>query len=160
MRPLRIGFVQAGHRVHAVLAVPFKDLLHALARKAVAGKLLRRDRAFAQPVPAPAVTFVGVGGFLEAVTAQRVQHLVLNRLNRRRKIGNEMVRIGIEADDGRVREKRGDVLIRFVRREDFVVHARQEILLKAADGFRRAENRPARCAPGRISPARGCVSGL
>ncbi len=134
------GFVQARHRVHAVAAVPFEDLRHPLARKTVAGKLFLGDRAFPQPVPAPAVTFVGVGGFLKTVTAQRVQHLVLNRFNRRRKIGNEMVRIGIEADDGRVRQKRRDVLVRTVRREDFVIHARQKILLEAADGFRRARH--------------------
>ena len=51
-----------------------------------------------------------------------------------------MVRIGIEADNGRVRQKRRDVIVRTVRAKNPVVHARQKILLKAADGLRRARH--------------------
>ena len=118
-------------------AIPFQDLSHPLARKAVADELFLGDGAFPQPVPSPAVAFVGVGGLLKAVTAQHVQHLALNRLHRRRKIGNQMVRVGIEADDDRIGQKRGDVLVRPLRAEDFVIHARQKIRLKTANGRRR-----------------------
>ena len=84
--PAANRLVQAGHRVHAIPAVPVEDLLHALERKTVAGEFIRRQCSFPQPMPPPAITLVGVGGVLEAVAAQRVQHLVLDGLDRRRKI--------------------------------------------------------------------------
>src|ERR1035437_2546422 len=92
-------------------------------------------------MPSPAVTLVGIGGFLKAMAPQRVQHRVLDRLDPRRKVGDQMMRVGIEADDGRVRQKRRDALVRAVRAENLVVHARQQIRLKTADGLRRARNR-------------------
>ncbi len=94
-------------------------------------------------MPPPAITFVGIGGVLETVAAQRVQHLVLDGLNRRRKIRNQVMRVGVEADDGRVRQKTRDVFLRTLRAENLVVHARQKIPVKTANGLRRAQNGPA-----------------
>src|SRR5450759_203173 len=91
-------------------------------------------------MPSPAITFVGIGGVLETVAAQRVQHLVLDGLNRRRKIRNQVMRVGVEADDGRVRQKARDVFIRTLRAENLFVHARQKIPVKTADGLRGAQN--------------------
>ena len=50
------------------------------------------------------------------------------------------MRVGVEADNGRVRQKARDVFIRPLRAENLVVHARQKIRLKTADGFRGAQN--------------------
>ena len=78
-----------------------------------------------------------MGGFLKTKTAQRVQHLVLNGFDGRRKIGNEMLRVRIKADHRHVTKKTGDVSVGFLREENLVVHAWQKVLLKPADGFRR-----------------------
>ena len=91
-------------------------------------------------MPAPAVTFVGIGGLLKTVAAERVQRLVLNLLNGRRKIGNQMMRFGVETDNRGVGKKRGDGLVRALRAENLVVNARHEVMLEAADGFRRARD--------------------
>ena len=133
-----------------MLSVPFENLRHAFARKTVVTELRRGDGTLAQPMPAPPITFISVGGLLKTLASQRVQHPALDRLDGRRKVGDQMMRIGIEADDGRVRQKRRDGLIRTVRGENLVVHARQIILLKPADGFRRAQHRlpdPVRVEP-------------
>src|ERR1017187_840093 len=50
------------------------------------------------------------------------------------------MRVGVEADDGRVRQKTRDVFIRTLRAENLVVHARQKIPGKTADGLRGAQN--------------------
>ena len=138
--PAADRLIKAGHRVHALLAVPVKDLPYALARKAVAREMFLRNCSFPQPMPSPAITFVGIGGVLETVAAQRVQHLVLDGLNRRRKIRNQVMRVGVEADGGRVRQKTRDVFIRTLCAENLVVNARQKIPVKTADGFRGAQN--------------------
>ena len=51
---------------------------------------------------APTIAGIGIGRVLKGVTSQRVEHLVLNRLNRGRKIRNEMVGVGIETNHDRV----------------------------------------------------------
>ena len=141
--PAAHDLVQSGHRVHAVPAVPAEDLLHPFAGKTVAGEFFRRQRPFPQPVPSPAITLVGVGGVLKTIAAQSVQHLVLDALNRGWKIRNQVMGIGVEADNGRIRQEAGDVFIRTVRLENLFVHARQKVLPEAADGFRGAQDGPA-----------------
>jgi len=68
--------------------------------------------------------------YLEPVTAQRVQNFVLNRFDGGRKIGDEMVRIGIETDHDRAGEEFRQLVIRTPGFENLVVNPRQEILLK------------------------------
>src|ERR1039458_8887547 len=50
------------------------------------------------------------------------------------------MRVGVETDNGRVRQKTRDVFIRTLRAENLVVHARQKIPVKTADGLRGAQN--------------------
>jgi len=64
--------------------------------KAIADKGLRRDRSFAQPVATPAIALVGIRGVLKTVAAQRVQHAVLDDFDGGRKIGDVVMRIGVE----------------------------------------------------------------
>ena len=117
------GFIQGGHGVHAALAVDFEGFPHAVNREAVADELGGGEGAFAQPVAAPAIAFVGVGGVLKAVAAQGMEDLVLNDLDGGRKIGDVMVRIGIEADNGGVGEKAGEQLLGGMAGEEGVVDA-------------------------------------
>jgi len=63
-----------------------------------------------------------------------VQHHALDRLDGRGEIGDQMMRIGIEADDRRVARKVAMLSSNCAAAENLVVHARQEILLKSADG--------------------------
>jgi hypothetical protein len=98
------------------------------------------QRAFPHPVPAPPVTLVRVGGVLEAVTAQRVQHFVLDRLDGGREIRDQMVRVAVQADHHGVAEECGELFIRAAHREQVVVHARQKILLETANGTGGAED--------------------
>ena len=109
--PAADDLVQAGDGVAAVLPVPGQRLVHLRSREAVADELIGRDGAFPQPMPAPAIAFVGVGGVLKAVAAQRVQHLVLDRLDGRREVGDQVVRVGIEADHHRVGQELGDLVV-------------------------------------------------
>jgi hypothetical protein len=51
-----------------------------------------------------------------------------------------MVRVGIQADHDCFRKKPRNPLIRSARVENIPVHTWQEVLLKAADGFRRAKD--------------------
>ena len=91
-------------------------------------------------MPAPAIAFVSVGGVLKAIAAQRVQHLVLDSLDRGWEIRDQVVGVGIEAHHHGVGQELGDFVIRAVGREDSLVDAGGEVLAKAADGFSRAEN--------------------
>src|ERR1039457_3479717 len=50
------------------------------------------------------------------------------------------MRVGVETDNGRVRQKTRDVFIRTLCAENLVVHARQKIPVKTADGLRGAQN--------------------
>ena len=135
--------VQPGDGVAAALPVPFERLLHRRAWKAVPGEFIGRDRAFPQPMAAPPIAGVGIGSILEAITAQGMQHLVLDGLDRRREIGDQVMRIRIEANHDGVGEELSDLVVRAVGLEDLVIDVRQEILRKTADRFRRVEDRPA-----------------
>ncbi len=130
----------------SALPIPFHRALHLICGKAIADKFVRRDRPFAQPMPAPAITRVRIGSVLEAVTAQRVQYFVLNRFNGRREVRDEMVGIGIQTDHHGLGEEFRQVVIRAPGIKDPVVDSGQEL--------------PAGCGQGRTSPARDCAFGL
>ncbi len=133
-------FVQAGDGVDAAGAIPLEHLAHGRVRETVADERFLRDRAFAQPMAAPTITGVSIGRVLETVTAQHVQDGVLDHLDGRREIGDEMVLVGIEADDDGIGEKPGEGFIGVPRREKFLVDAGEAILLEAADGLAGAED--------------------
>jgi len=135
-------FVEAGHGVAAALPIPRQRLLHPRPREAVAGELVRRDGAFPQPVTAPPVAFVGVGGVLEAVAAQRVEDFVLDDFDGGREIGDQVVRVGVQAHDHRVGQKPGDGILAAVRRKEGFIDAGDAILFEAADGSGGVEDRP------------------
>jgi hypothetical protein len=67
---------------------------------------------------------------------------VLDGLDGGREVGDQMVRVRIEADDNGVGKKLSYLVIAAVRVEDGLVNAGNEILPKTANGFRRAENGP------------------
>jgi len=69
-------------------------IAHALARKALPRNAPAKSLLHAANA-APAITFVGIGGVLEPVAAQRVQHLVWMDSSSR-KIRNQVVRVGVE----------------------------------------------------------------
>jgi hypothetical protein len=91
-------------------------------------------------MPSPAVTGVSIGSVLESVTSQRVDHLILDFLNRRRKIGDKMVRIRIETDNHSVGKELGDFFVAAVSFENLIVNAGQEVLIESADGFGGVKN--------------------
>src|SRR3954465_13548470 len=103
------------------LAIPCERLFHGTLWKTIPGKFIRWERAFSQPMSSPTIAGIGICGILKTVAAQRVKHLVLDGFNRRRKIRNEMVRIGVQADDNGIGEKSGDLFIRAVCLEKLVV---------------------------------------
>src|ERR1041385_88694 len=139
--PAPDDLVQTRHRAAPALMVPEQRVQHLRRGKAIPDNLFRRDGALAQPMPAPAITRVGVGGVLEAITAQRMKHLVLDRLDGGREIRDQVMRIGIEADHHGLSEEPGDFVIGAVGLEDFVVDAGPKILPETAQRFGRAQER-------------------
>jgi len=133
-------FVQAGDSVDAARFIPFQDLVHRRVRETVADERFLRDRAFTQPMAAPTIAGVGIGGALETVAAQDVQDGVLDHLDRRREIGDEMMLVGIETDDDGIGQERGERFVGVPSGEKFFVDAGQAILLEAADGLAGFEN--------------------
>src|ERR1041385_2263550 len=69
-------------------------------------------------------------------------HFVLNDFNRRRESGNQMMRVGIEADNDGIGQKLGDFFIGALPLEKVLVDAGQKILLEPADGFRSPRDGP------------------
>src|SRR5207249_535573 len=67
----------------------------------------------------------------------------LNYFNRGREISNEVMGIGIEANNHGIGKELGDSLIASVRVEDRFIDAGQKVLAKAADGFGGAKDGPA-----------------
>ena len=143
--PAAHHLVQARDRIASMLAVPLQRFFHPLSREPVSHELRLVDRAFAQPVSAPAVTLVRVRRVLEAVTAQRVQHAVLDRLDGRGKIRDQVMRVRVQAQHHGVRHELRNTLIRIVGLKNLVVDAGQIILLKPA-------NRPCRPQDGLAHP--------
>ncbi len=141
--PALHDFIEPGHRIAAPFPVPCQRLLHLRFGKTVPDKLIRPNRALAQPVPAPSITRVGIRCVLKTVTSHRMKDLVLNRLDRRWKIRNPVVRIRIKADHDCFSQKLRDFVIRAVSLKNLMVNSGQEVLLKAADRFSRAQNRAA-----------------
>jgi hypothetical protein len=86
-------------------------------------------------MPAPAIASVSIGRVLETITAQDVQDGVLDHLDRRRKIGDEMMFVAVEADDDGVGQKVSERLIGVPCGEKFFIDVWQTILLKAANGL-------------------------
>ena len=122
------------------MTVPLEHFFHALFRKSVADELRLVDRAFAKPVPSPTITLVNVGRALKPVTAQHVQHVVLNAFDGRRKIGDQMFPIRVEANHDGVGEELGDLDVRLLRLEYLVVDSGEIILAETADRFRRLQD--------------------
>jgi len=104
-------FVEALDGMTTTLLIPGEDLLHAIDGKTVAHKSIGRDRALAKPMTSPAVTGVGVGGILKAITAQRMEDLVLDNFDGRREVGDEVMRIGIETNDDGFGKETGDSIV-------------------------------------------------
>jgi hypothetical protein len=90
----------------------------------------------------PPITFIRVRRLLKTVAPHRVQNHVLNRLDGRRKIGDQVMRLGVQANDGCVRQEGGNPLVGTVRSENPVIYARQKILLESADGLGRPQHCP------------------
>src|SRR5690242_8727785 len=88
----------------------------------------------------PTIAGIRIRGVLEAVTAQCVQNLVLNCLDRGREIGNQVMGICIERDDGGICEKAGNLIFSAERIENLVINPWQIVLAKTADGFCGSQN--------------------
>ena len=160
MLPCPHDGVQALDGVAAVFPVPGQSPGHGFLRETVADKFLRRDGAFAQPVPAPAIAGIGIGGVLKAVAPQRVQHLVLDRLDGGREIRDQVVRIRIQAHHDRLRQKPGDAFFIPPGLEQAVVDPRQVILLEIRQSIPPPAGWLAEFGRDRIAPGRGSVFGL
>src|SRR5262245_30305071 len=93
-------------------------------------------------MPPPTIAGIRVSRVLKTVAAQGVQNFVLNRLNRGRKIRNQVMRIGIEGNDRCVCEKAGNLIFSAVGIKNLVIDPGQIILVETADGLSRPQNGP------------------
>jgi hypothetical protein len=69
-----------------------------------------------------------------------VEDFILDGFDGGREVGNEVVRIGIKADHDGISEEPGDFVVGPEGVKDFAINLREQILVKAADGFSRAQN--------------------
>jgi len=69
-----------------------------------------------------------------------MQDFILDGFDGGREVGDEVMRIGIKADDDGIGKKPGDLVVGAEGVEDFAIDIREEILVKAADGFSRAQD--------------------
>jgi hypothetical protein len=94
--------------------------------------------------------------FLKSVTAQHVQHFILDGFDGGRKVGDEMVRIAIQAYSDRIAEKRGELLVRLAERKNAVVDPGKNPVENHRWRWPRARWL-CQCALRHNGPARDCV---
>jgi hypothetical protein len=96
--------------------------------------------SFTEPMSAPAVTGIGIGAILEAITAQHVEHGVLDALDGRGKIRDEMVGVRVEQNSHRFGKEGGELFIGRPGLDESFVGSAHAVLLKAANGASGAQN--------------------
>jgi len=99
----------------------------------VSHKLLLGDCALPHPVVPPAKAGIGVCGHGEASAREDVKDSILDLFHSRGKVGDEVMRLGIQTDDDQIGKKFGNTFIGSSSGEDTVVYPLQVILLKSAD---------------------------
>jgi len=126
-----------------MLAIPFLAGLEFVGSRSNRDELIPADRSFSKPMPAPPVASISIGCFLEPLTPQRMQHLILDLFNCRGEVRDQMLGMGIQEQHHGVGQKRCHLLICGPCLEQPLVLSRQKILFETAYRTSSSQNRPA-----------------